>query len=679
MNHSENEPIESPLASEEPNLQEEPTPISEHAESAPLNDGTFESTSESPLGSVNDGLNDSSVELPPDNAHSEGELMHEEQTEIEQALMAIAEEAVLPDYSIMDLENLLTHLGDSVKKADISAEHRKIQAIKSQVDHWFQKLKAQQELELLEGEASQDFTPVSQSPLFLLYQDLMQRYQAKRQQEKQEKEAKLQANLTTKESLLEELQKVVDEEEQGKAGVNDQLKSIQQRWKDCGPVPPDQRQSLWNRYHLLHDKFYNNLRINRELKELDLARNLETKILLCEQAEQLLLEHDILRAGSKLTLLHEQWKTTGPVPRPQSESVWERFKNASDRIFQSRRGKFEELESLRSENLRLKTQLCENLEILMRALPEEKPNWNQLIQTVELLQQDWRQIGPVPKDQQEALWKRFKNALDQFYGARLQHFKAAKAAIQELVQQRELWCKEAESWSQSTDWKGGTLALTTLQKAWKEAPSLPRKISDKYWNRFRKACDTFFQAKNAFFSDEKSKQAENLERKKALIDQLTTYTPTGDSTQDIAVLMEIQRSWNEIGFVPMAQKETVQKQFRELTNRWFDQLKVDREAHREAQYQTRLQQISSQPGGNRELSKEQTQLQYKINDLRKEMDLLENNLGFFSRSKNADLMRQEVEKKIEVIKSQVIQLEAKLRLVRQSRQKDLKESPKPNG
>ncbi|MFM7588212.1 MAG: DUF349 domain-containing protein, partial [Bacteroidota bacterium] len=384
------------------------------------------------------------TEIPEIIPHASSELSVEEPSELVEALMAEAEEAILPDYSAMDLEALLTPLGDSVKKSDISEEHRKIQAIKSQVDHWFQKLKAQQELELLEGETNQDLVPVSQSPLFLLYQDLWQRYQAKRQQEKQEKEAKLQANLALKEALLDELHQVVDEEEQGKTGVNEQLKSIQQRWKDCGPVPPEQRQGLWNRYHLLHDKFYNNLRINRELKELDLVRNLETKIHLCEQAEQLLLENDVLKAGSRLTLLHEQWKATGPVPRPQSESVWERFKNASDRIFQNRRGKFEELESLRAENLRLKTQLCENLEILVRALPEEKPNWSQLTQTVELLQQDWRQTGPVPKEQQEPLWKRFKGALDQFYGARLQHFKAAKAAVQELVQQRELWCKEAE-------------------------------------------------------------------------------------------------------------------------------------------------------------------------------------------------------------------------------------------
>jgi len=660
MNYSENEPMDSPLAPQESKIREESTLSSEQVESSP---STVKSTRPS-------------IEIPEEGVHMDAELIPEEHTEVIEALKAEAEEAVLPDYSTMDLETLLTHLGDSVKKSDLSEEHRKIQAIKSQVDHWFQKLTAQQELEILEGEASQDIVPLSQSPLFLLYQDLWQRYQAKRQQEKQEKEAKLQANLAIQEALLEELMKVVDEEEQGKAGVNEQLKNIQQRWKDCGPVPPNKRQSLWNRYHLLHDKFYNNLRINRELKELDLARNLETKIQLCEQAEQLLLESDILKAGSKLTQLHEQWKTTGPVPRPQSESVWERFKNASDRIFQNRRGKFEELEALRAENLRLKNQLCENLEVLLRALPEEKPNWNQLTQTVELLQKDWRQIGPVAKDKHETLWKRFKGALDQFYSARLQHFKAAKAAMQELLQQRELWCKEAESWSQSTDWKAGIQALTTLQKTWKEAPALPRKISDKYWNRFRKACDTFFQAKNNFFSNEKSKQADNLELKKALIERLKTYTATGDSSQDMSVLMEIQRSWNEIGFVPMAHKEALQKQFRDLINQWFDQLKVDREAHREAQYQARLQQISSQPGGDRELSKEQTQLQYKINDLRKEMDLLENNLGFFSRSKNADLMRQEVEKKIEVIKSQVIQLEAKLRLVRQSRQSEKNDTPR---
>jgi hypothetical protein len=642
MNHSENEPKDNPAPSQESLVQEEFTLA---------------------VGQPDCALTGSEETEPAISEH-----VPEEQCELVEALIAEAEQAVLPDYGSMDLETLLTLLGDSVKKSDLSQEHRQIQAIKSQVDHLFQKLKAHQELELLEGESGQEILSFSHNPLYLLYQDLWQRYQTKRQQEKQEKEARLQANLATKQALLDELQQAVDEEEQGKSGVNEHLKNIQQRWKDCGSVPPEHRQPLWNRYHLLHDKFYNNLRINRELKELDLSRNLEFKIQLCEQAEQLLLESDILKAGTRLTQLHEQWKSTGPVPRPQSESVWERFKNASDRIFQNRRGKFEELEALRAENFRLKKQLCENLEILLRALPEEKPNWNQLTQTVELLQQDWRQTGPVAKDKQEPLWKRFKGAMDQFYGARLQHFKAAKAAMQEIGQQRELWCKEAESWSQSTDWKAGTQALTSLQRTWKEAPALPRKISDRYWNRFRKACDAFFQAKNAFFSEEKSKQTENLELKKALIEKLKTYTATGDSSQDMSVLMEIQRSWNEIGYVPMAHKEALQKQFRDLTNKWFDQLKVDREAHREAQYQTRLQQMSSHPAGDRELSKEQTQLQHKINDLRKEMDLLENNLGFFSRSKNADLMRQEVEKKIEVIKSQVIQLEAKLRLVQQSRQ-----------
>ncbi|MFM8512287.1 MAG: DUF349 domain-containing protein, partial [Bacteroidota bacterium] len=280
MNHSENEPMEGPLASEESNVQVPGSLASEPTVAPTLDNESIVEASDLEIEPL--------TEIPEIIPNAASELNVEEPTELVEALMAEAEEAILPDYSAMDLEALLTHLGDSVKKSDLSEEHRKIQAIKSQVDHWFQKLKAQQELELLEGESSQDFVPVSQSPLFLLYQDLWQRYQAKRQQEKQEKEAKLQANLALKEALLEELHRVVDEEEQGKTGVNEQLKSIQQRWKDCGPVPPEQRQGLWNRYHLLHDKFYNNLRINRELKELDLARNLETKIQLCEQAEQLL-------------------------------------------------------------------------------------------------------------------------------------------------------------------------------------------------------------------------------------------------------------------------------------------------------------------------------------------------------------------------------------------------------
>jgi hypothetical protein len=347
--------------------------------------------------------------------------------------------------------------------------------------------------------------------------------------------------------------------------------------------------------------------------------------------------------------------------------LWNRFKNVSDRVFQSRRGKFEELDQVRAQNLDAKTKLCENLEILVQTLGDSKPNWNALTQTIELLQQDWRSTGPVAKDKQEAVWKRFKAGLDAFYSARLLHFKSVKAEMQVLVQQREIWCKEAESWQSSEDWKGGTQALVNLQKAWKEAPALPRKLSDKYWNRFRQACDAFFTRKNEFFAEEKSKQSENLQRKEALVAELTAYQSTGNPSEDLGYLMQIQKTWGEIGFVPMNRKEALQQQFRSLTNAWFDRLKVDRDAQRDAQYQNRLEKMSQNPGGDKEISREQTQIQYKVNDLRKEIDLLENNLGFFGRSKNADLMKNEVEKKIQGLKAQLLQAEARLRLLRQSR------------
>jgi len=600
--------------------------------------------------------------------------MNDLSPEDEEDILSPNDAQEMPAYHAMDLEALLTHLGEAIKKTSLEGEHPKIRSIKTQIDHWFQKIKAQHELESLEGE--RDTTPVAHSPLFLLYQDLWQRYQNRRHQEKQEKEAKMQANLLLKKSMLDELQQIVDQEEQGKVGLNEQLKDLQNRWKECGPVPAEQRQELWNRYHWLHDQFYNNLRINRELKELDLSRNFELKTTLCEQAETLLLEADILQAGVKLSQLHEQWKAIGPVPRHQSDDLWNRFKNVSDRIFQSRRGKFEEMDKIRSQNLEAKTKLCENLEILVQTLGDSKPNWNTLSATIDLLQQDWRATGPVAKDQQEGVWKRFKSGLDAFYSARLQHFKAVKAENQVAAQQRETWCKEAESWQNSEDWKNGTIALMNLQKAWKEAPALPRKLSDKYWNRFRSACDAFFTRKNEFFAEEKSKQGENLLKKEALIAELSAYQSTGNPADDLAYLMQIQKTWGEIGFVPMNRKEALQQQFRTLTNAWFDQLKVNRETQREAQYQQRLDKMIQNPGGDKEMGREQTQIQYKVNDLRKEIDLLENNLGFFGRSKNADLMKLEVEKKIQGLKAQLLQAEARLRLLKQSRKEsDTKTAP----
>lgn len=595
-------------------------------------------------------------------------------SEEEDELLTPNDDQEMPAYHTMDLETLLTHFGDAIKKTSLEGEHPKIRSIKTQIDHWFQKIKAQQELESLEGD--RDHTPVAHSPLFLLYQDLWQRYQNRRHQEKQEKEARMQANLELKKAMLEELQQMVEQEEQGKVGLNEQLKELQNRWKECGPVPAEQKQELWNRYHWLHDQFYNNLRINRELKELDLSRNFELKTTLCEQAERLLLETDILQAGVKLSQLHEQWKAIGPVPRHQSDDLWNRFKNVSDRIFQSRRGKFEELDKIRSQNLEAKTKLCENLEILVQTLGDSKPNWNTLSATIDLLQQDWRTTGPVAKDQQEGIWKRFKSGLDAFYSARLQHFKTVKAENQVAAQQRETWCKEAESWQDSEDWKNGTIALMNLQKAWKEAPALPRKLSDKYWQRFRTACDAFFTRKNEFFTEEKSRQSENLQKKEAILAELSAYQSAGNPADDLAYLMQIQKNWGEIGFVPMNRKEALQQQFRTLTNAWFDQLKVNREAQREAQYQQRLDKIVQNPGGEKEIGREQTQIQYKINDLRKEIDLLENNLGFFGRSKNADLMKLEVEKKIQGLKAQLLQAEARLRLLKQSRKEnDSKAAP----
>lgn len=568
-------------------------------------------------------------------------------------------------YEGMDMDTLVQHFMEAVKSDNLQTVKNKVFTLKNLIEtHFDQDRRIKLAAFLEEGNEADDFAPVP-NPLHLLYLEHLSRYSERRHKEKENREQQLQLNFTKREELLEKLRVLVESEEQHS---HDTLKEIQAQWKDVGTVAINQRREQWQRYHFLIDKFYDNLRINRELKELDLHKNLEAKTELCEKAEELLLENSLKKAIDTLNQLHEHWKQLGPVPREQKETIWERFKAASDKIYDKRKAYFHVLDGEREQNLVKKEALCEKVEALLTEMPKEHNGWQRISEAVDAIQAEWKTIGFAPKAQNTTIWKRFKDACDQVYQAKNQFYKDVRQDQLDNLNKKTALCEQAEALEASEDWKSSTDALIRLQKEWKKVGPVPKKYSDKIWKRFRTACDNFFNRKNEHFSSQDKGQEENLAKKLALIDKIEKFVGTGNSNADLDQLKAFQREWLEIGFIPLKDKKEVQEKYRTALNAHFDTLKVSHAEKSKMNFQNKVEAIKNDKDGDKLMRKEHFQIQNRINGLTSDITLWENNMEFFTaskNSKNADLLKQEIEQKIVKAKAEIAELKQKLAILRE--------------
>ncbi|NQT78586.1 MAG: DUF349 domain-containing protein, partial [Bacteroidetes bacterium] len=572
----------------------------------------------------------------------------------------VEEEETFEEYTT---EELINRLEELVKEEDINTIKTKLALIKVA---FLKMLKEEKQTALdkflEEGGLKEDYKPEENklearfNSAFEIYRKNKARYN-----ERQEK-LKLE-NLDKKKEILEKLKALIGSEETLKK-TYDEFRTLQAEWKEIGMVPSGEVSNLWQNYHFLVEKFFDKVKINRELRDLDLKKNLELKVKLCEKAEELLLETSIIKSFKQLQEYHKEWKEMGPVPQEQSDEIWERFKTATDKINERRREHYGQMQEDQEKNLLAKTGLCEQAEELLTIIPDAMKGWQEQTNKMNELFKVWRSIGRAPKKSNTEIWERFKSSMNSFFANRKEFLNSIKQEQLNNYNLKVDLCVEAETLKDSTDWKQTTQQLIRLQQDWKKIGPVPRKHSDKIWKRFRAACDDFFNNKASHFSGIHENENENLAKKQKLIEKLKTHKFEDDKTKNLDILKNFQREWLAIGYVPMKEKEPIQKEFREAIDANLDKLKISSAELSSASYQTRMEAVKGSPDAERVYRKEIGFLSGKINKLRDDVNLWENNLGFFANSKKADILKQEFEQKIDKAKQDLAAMEAKVKYLR---------------
>ncbi|MDP1621718.1 MAG: DUF349 domain-containing protein [Bacteroidales bacterium] len=514
-----------------------------------------------------------------------------------------------------------------------------------------------------DDDIKQEHAP-EQDELDLKFNELFIIYRASKARHSEEQEKIKQENLKKKFEILDGLRELISSEETLKR-TYDEFKALQERWKEIGMVPRTEINNLWQNYHFLVEKFFEKVKLNKELKDLDLKKNLEAKMALCEKTEELLLETSVLKSFKKLQKYHEEWKDLGPVPSDKKEEIWERFKNTTDKINDRRREHYSLIEEDQNKNLETKTALCEQCEIVAGLPNESIRDWQDNTNKINDLLKIWKNIGPVPQKVNAEIWKRFKTSLDSFFAVKKEYFDKLKEQQMHNYNLKVELCMQAEALNSSTDWRNTTHELIRLQGEWKKIGPVPRKHSDRIWKRFRSACDVFFNAKQAYFSNIHASEGENLDKKNNLMIRLKEHKFGDDKSANLEALKNFQREWTEIGHVPMKEKDRLHNEFRALINEHLDKLQISEVEMSAVSFQAKIEHMKNDPNARRVIGKEREFLSTKITKMKEEITLWENNIGFFAKSKSALIVKEEFESKINKAKSELKVLEAKMKILKQ--------------
>lgn len=461
------------------------------------------------------------------------------------------------------------------------------------------------------------------------------------QQRKEEQERE--ENALRKEAILDRLQAMLDGADVEQASYND-FKALQQEWKTIGEVPAPKVADLWKRYQALTERFYDLLKLSIEFREYDFKKNLEAKTRLCEAAERLADEQDVISAFHQLQKLHQEFREIGPVAKELREEVWDRFKAASTAVNKRHQQHFEELKQRENENLEKKTALCEKVEGIDFAALETYAQWNDKTQEIIALQEEWKTIGFAPQKMNNKIFERFRAACDAFFQRKAEHYKNMKDGLAVNLEKKVALCEKAEALQSSTDWKATADKFTALQREWKTIGPVPKKQSDAIWKRFIAACDTFFEARKAATSSQRTEEQENLAKKKAVIKQLAAINPENATAADEEKLHQLIKEWNAIGHVPFRDKDKVYKQYKALIDTLFDTFHKREASKKVARYKESIKE-----GTN--IARERERLLRIYENMQGEIKTYENNLGFLNASsKSGNSLVAEMQRKMEKLK-----------------------------
>jgi len=568
-------------------------------------------------------------------------------------------EEELPDYSEFNKEQLVEAIKEISKSDNFKTADRIINELKPVYDEIYEAEKKEAlDKFLADGGEEGDFA-MKHDELNERFEANYQLYKDRRKKHYKELEHQKDANLKTKLEILDRFRELVDGEETI-TGLN-VIKELQKEWKSVGPVPGSQSKTLWANYNALLDRYYDQRSILFELKELDRKKNLEAKKELCVKAEELAKSDDVPYAIKHLNDLHEEYKHIGPVPKEEQEPLWQRFKSASDAIYEKRKEFVKNLKEIQTENLEKKEEIIEKLKPFLDFDSDRIKEWNTKTKEILAIQKEWEATGQVPKEDAKEINKNFWGYFKQFFANKHEFFKRLDNMREENLKKKQEFVEKARELCESTEWNKTADQLKGLQRQWKEVGPVPEKFRESIYKEFKAACDKFFENKRAGSKDAQKEFEENLKAKEDIISQINGLEP-GDLDQ----LEAYEQAYGKIGFVPKEAIQKVKEAFSKAIQDFIDRSEdvLSDEQKEKVKLMAQITKIMAGPNSDRKLNQKENSLRKKIGDLQNDIVTWKNNMEFFASSKTADKLKKEFEEKIEDAEKEISLLKKQLRIVR---------------
>ncbi|MBQ1772947.1 MAG: DUF349 domain-containing protein [Prevotella sp.] len=469
----------------------------------------------------------------------------------------------------------------------------------------------------------------------------------KRAQAFLEQEKEKEANLQRKLEIIEQIKNMATTPEDANKNFQE-FKKLQQEWKEIRLVPAEKANELWRNYQHYVEQYYDLLKLNSEAREYDFRKNLELKTKLCEAAERLDEEPDVISAFHQLQKLHQEYRETGPVSKELREEIWQRFKAASTVINKKHQQHFDDMRAREEENLARKTELCERVEAIAKEENKSASDWERRTKEIIAIQAEWKTIGFAPQKMNVKIFERFRAACDDFFGRKGEFFKDMKARFAENAEKKRVLVEKAQALADSTDWKGTSDKLIALQKEWKTIGTVPKKLGDQLWNDFLGACNKFFEARNAATAGTRNAERENLEKKRGVIEQLKgLLEDAGDNVQQ--QVQKLVDEYQSIGHVPFKDKDKIYKEYREVLDKIYKELNVSIARRRLDNFKSNLKSMAEK--GVDALDNERSRLMRRYEAMKQEIQTYENNLGFLNASsKKGNSLIDEMNRKVQKLK-----------------------------
>ena len=510
------------------------------------------------------------------------------------------------------------------------------------------------------GGAAENFVPQTDS-VEEEFKNIMSVIKEKRSALTAELEKQKEMNLQVKLSIIEELKELVESPDDANKSYTE-FKKLQQQWNEVKLVPQAKVNELWKNYQLYVEKFYDLLKLNNEFREYDFKKNLEIKTHLCEAAEKLADEADVVSAFHQLQKLHQEFRDTGPVAKELRDEIWARFKAASTTVNRRHQQHFEALKEVEQHNLDQKTVICEIIEAIDYKELTNFASWESKTQEVIALQNKWKTIGFAPQKMNVKIFERFRKACDEFFRKKGEFFKSLKEGMNENLEKKRALCEKAEALKDSTDWKATADELTKLQKEWKTIGPVAKKYSDAVWKRFISACDYFFEQKNKATSSQRSVEQENLEQKKNIIEKLNAIDDQMDTEEATQLVRDLMKEWNGVGHVPFKEKDRIYKQYHSQIDKLFERFNISASNKKLSNFKSTISSI--QEGSPQALYREREKLVRAFDNMKNELQTYENNLGFLTTSsKKGNSLLTEINRKVEKLKADIELVKEKIKVV----------------